>query len=261
MPVVLNAREVFRFAVEHVEAMKGHGPSGLRDFVQVLLATEGRRTRRWGIVGRAVETGTDVVARLLSPTDELVDQGLVALGIGMQPGFGEVTSPSSNETSIVLWVGDGTSSALLGADLERGSEGWTAVVDRGSPDGTRASLIKVPHHGSSDADEPRIWSELATDAPVNAVTRYTRLAEPLPRPDDVDRLTARSGPLHIAGEVPERLTPTSNEFDLHLQVASLTGVVAARGPVGQVRARALNSGTWETETFGVVEVATPGRAH
>jgi Metallo-beta-lactamase superfamily len=257
MSIVLNEREVFRFAVEHVKSMEGRAPSGLRDFVDVLRAIEGRRIRRWGMVGRSVETGTDVVVRLLSPSDELVDRGLAALGMHLEPGFGEVTSPPSNRTSIVLWVSRGTACALLGADLEAGDLGWTAVLDRGSPDGAPASVIKVPHHGSSDADEPRIWSEWATPTPVNCVTRYTRLAQPLPREDDINRLTARAGPLHIAGRLPDRLRGESVDFDVHLQVASTEGVRPARGPVGMIRARSNENGAWSVEPYGAVEVAQP----
>jgi len=193
--------------------------------------------------------------RPLSPVHETVDEGFAALGAAMAPGFGEVTSVSSNRTSIVLWLSWGGRCALLGADLEAGPNGWTAVLDGGAPDDERASVIKVPHHGSFDADEPRIWSEFASECPVNAVTRYTRLVSPLPRREDVERLAARPGDLNIAGSLPERLQPAHSAFDLHLEVASGTGLRWAHGPVGVIRARSSSPEDWRVERFGAVETA------
>jgi hypothetical protein len=258
MPIVLNKREVFRFAVEHVEAMEGRGPSGLRDFVEVLGVTSGRRTRRWGMLDRSVATGTAAEARLLAPTDEMVDAGIAALGVHLDPGFGEVSEIDSNRMSIVLWVSNGARAALLGADLENGEDGWPAVLRKGSPTGARASLIKIPHHGSTDADEARIWTELLTDSPVNTVTRFTKKRDPLPLATDVQRLTERAGALHIAGAVPERLRPEQDAFDLHLEVAAVGGLRPAYGPIGVIRARSTaEPDGWSIHSFGEVETALP----
>jgi hypothetical protein len=257
MPIVLQQREIMRFAVVHNKRMEGRGPSGLRDFQAVMEQTEGRKVRRWGMAGRRIERKTRASVKLLSPTDELIDRGLAALGLELaQPGFGEVTL-TSNATSIVLWVSreNPNAAALLGADLETGDLGWTAVLDRGHPSGPRGSLVKVPHHGSEDADEPRIWDEMLTEEPVNCVTRYTRLTTPLPRGEDIERLTKRAGVLRIAGATPERLTD-SHEWALQLQAATGGRISEARGPVGLIRARFdTDDDNWRVEEFGAVEVA------
>ena len=64
-----------------------------------------------------------------------------------------------NQLSVVLWLKVGVLHVLLGADLEHVSgatEGWKAIVDSGERPGGRAGFYKVPHHGSENADCPRV---------------------------------------------------------------------------------------------------------
>lgn len=59
----------------------------------------------------------------------------------------------ANHVSVALWVTVGESHILLGADLENHPNkdvGWKAVVLKHNPK-ERATIIKVPHHGSHDA--------------------------------------------------------------------------------------------------------------
>ena len=252
LPAVLSDNELVSFAVEHDEAMEGIAPSGLRDFVRVLRATKGRKVRRWGSAGHSIETETSTVIRLLSPTHDLIDEALTVLGINHAPGEREVTSVESNRTSIVLWIERGDAVALLGADLEATESGWTSVVDAHDPAGNRASLVKVPHHGSDDADDPRIWEVMCSRHTFNVTTRYTRLKNPRPRPTDVQRLLDRTGGLHVAGELPERLRLDASAFDLHLDAASETGI-RELGQVGAVRLRRRPGASWSFEAFGFVE--------
>ncbi len=251
LPSVLSDKELIAFAVEHVDAMEGLAPSGLRDFVRVLRVTKGRKIRRWGSAGHAIATGTATTVRLLSPTHEFIDEALTILGINHAPGEREVASVDSNCTSIVLWVDSGDAVALLGADLEATENGWTSVVDAHDPACSLASVVKVPHHGSEDADESRVWERMCSERIFDVTTRYTRLKEPLPPGADVKRLVDRVGGLHVAGELPARLRRDASAFDLHLDAASKTGI-RKLGKVGLFRLRHKPGAPWSFHTFGEV---------
>lgn len=251
LPAVLNDHELVAFAVEHDDAMTGVAPSGLRDFRNVMRLTKGRRVRRWGSAGHTMDTGGPTTVRLLAPTHDFIDKSLTVLGINHAAGDREVASIESNPTSIVLWITCGEARALLGADLEATEAGWTSVVDSHEASQGRAQTFKVPHHGSCDADEPRIWEEMLVD-PINVTTRFTKLTHPLPLGRDVQRIVSKSGNFHVAGEIPSRLQHGADAFDLHLDAASQTGI-RSFGKLGVVRLRSRPKGEWAFESFGAVE--------
>ena len=207
LPCVLSDKELIAFAVEHDDAMEGLAPFGLRDFVCVLRVTEGRKIRRLGSAGHAIETGTSTTVRLLSPTHEFIDEALTVLGINHTPGEREVASVDPNCTSIVLWVDSGDRDRSSGADLEATENGWTSVVDAHDPGCSLASVVRVPHHGSEDADEPRTWERMCSDRTFDVTTRYTRLKEPLPRAADVKRLCRQGGRAACGGRPSCAATP------------------------------------------------------
>jgi len=62
-----------------------------------------------------------------------------------------------------------------------------------------ARMFKVPHHGSSDADEVAIWNDhLRADA-VYAVTRFNNGDRSLPGDDDRARMRGRNPAGHVVG--------------------------------------------------------------
>lgn len=97
---------------------------------------------------------------------------------------------SPNQVSVVLRVEIGDISVLLGSDLDR--RGWLKILhDRTRRRGT-ASVFKVPHHGSENADDPRVWEELLTPDPVALLTPWQRGGRTLPSSQDVQRILART---------------------------------------------------------------------
>jgi hypothetical protein len=120
------------------------------------------------------------------------------------PGF------STNDTSVVLWVEAGPVRALLGADLEHAGhagEGWLAVLAC-HKDPNEAFLFKVPHHGSSNADCPEVWTRVLENNPIAVVTPFNRGTTRLPRESDLVRLRKRTDRLYLtaagAGREPSR---------------------------------------------------------
>jgi len=125
----------------------------------------------------------------LSPGDEVFQQFLTSVG-GLIPGRGEnkkrIRSFSPNEVAVALWVECNGSSLLLGADLER--KGWVAILADTDRLPGKASVYKIPHHGSSNADEPAVWEQMLEDEPVAILAPWRRGLRALPTEQDIDRI-------------------------------------------------------------------------
>jgi beta-lactamase superfamily II metal-dependent hydrolase len=146
-----------------------------------------------------------------------------------------------NLTSIVLWIESATHSVLLGGDLERHPEyGWSRAISetaevRGP---SRAGLVKIPHHGSADADEPDMWGLLLEPNPEAVLTPF---GAQLPRDQDVARLKQRTSHLRVAaGPQWSRWTSIGTTITTAIPGA----VIDAPSEIGYVRYRALDAG-WE----------------
>jgi hypothetical protein len=116
---------------------------------------------------------------------------------------------SPNEASIALWLAVGQYNLLLGSDLEEQSDprdGWQVIVsEHGAKSRLPAQLIKVPHHGSKNADNASVWGTMLTSDACAILTPFRR--QKLPRPEDLQRLVARSRPLYITADPAGRRLP------------------------------------------------------
>lgn len=105
-----------------------------------------------------------------------------------------------NDLSVAARVEAGPVKLLLGADLENklpGNFGWNAVLLSDHRHTLhKADAFKVAHHGSSNADDERVWSSLLQPNPVAVVTPYSKLASPLPTDSDVSRIKSRTTRLY-----------------------------------------------------------------
>jgi hypothetical protein len=253
IPAVLDNDEAFEFAYAHVEAERSRPtPSGLREFVSVTSGLAPGVTR-YAVPGRNVATGTGATIDVLSPHDEIVRRGFAALGITQRPGFGEVSSPKPNETSIVLWVTWNDGRVLLGADLENSQWGWNAVLAQGPARHGPARLIKVPHHGSPDAHNDEVFSRLCSEDVWSATTRYTPGVTPRPSTEDRDRLRVLSDMGWVCGAEGPSKRDAQDLEELHeLQLAE-DGLWPFHGEIGLLRVRYVPAAGWTATRWGVVE--------
>ena len=132
----------------------------------------------------------------------------------------------------------GPTSMLLGADLEKADNpltGWTAVLAHAKPT-TKASIVKVPHHGSRGAHHDDVWNEMVDDDAVAIVTPWVLMDGHLPTTEDLVRLRG------VAQRVYLTAMPTRGRVRKDSAVEKLITKVAGvrveelRG-WGQVRAR------------------------
>lgn len=102
---------------------------------------------------------------------------------------------SPNDLSVAILVQAGIHNLLLGADLENTTAeqfGWKAVLRSTLRPTEKASVFKLAHHGSVNADHEGIWERMLVSQPAVVVTPYSKLAMPLPRESDVQRVKRRT---------------------------------------------------------------------
>ena len=102
-----------------------------------------------------------------------------------------VPRPKRNPSSVVVWVRVGAAAVLLGADLERSSDqsqGWQGIVASTGRPTERGHVIKVPHHGSEDAHDDAMWTELLNPQPLAVLTPFRQGNVALPRETDSARI-------------------------------------------------------------------------
>ena len=185
--------------------------SGIDEFVHIFRLLEERKKRgvrfnapKLALVDRLLfrdhisvgETTIEAKILSLSPSDEAVFQALLAfekLFPDKLESKKRITSPSSNHASVVLWCAIGDSRILLGADLECTANprtGWSVIINDSSSFDQKASVFKVPHHGSKNAHYDGVWNRVLIQNPFAILTPYNRGAKRLPSPDDIARITS-----------------------------------------------------------------------
>jgi beta-lactamase superfamily II metal-dependent hydrolase len=112
------------------------------------------------------------------------------------PNVGERLLPLKDElhnyiASAILLVA-GQVRVILGSDLESGTTdqmGWRGVLSNPDRHNLSADLVKVAHHGSSNAHSQRAWQLHGEGGlPLAALTPWNRGAKPLPQDSDIERL-------------------------------------------------------------------------
>lgn len=192
----------------------------------------------------------------LSPSDASVMSALEEIR-SLLPSEGspkrKAVAQHPNGTCIVLSIRLNTTVVILGADLEAGrdpTKGWKAIVSSTGRVHPVAHYFKVPHHGSSNADEPSAWAGLLRPAPVAVVTPYRALREPIPTRDDVRRLLTRTNNLYCAGSRTGIKIP-SRPSNVQKLVGGKLHVIDGR--LGHVRVRFSPSAAPTMEIFGSAE--------
>jgi hypothetical protein len=250
-PYVVDTKKLVKIALTARLAAASDGRGrGVDAFGEVLVALKERGQPPE--VARSKQTllqDGEIHIRALSPTCAAIEAGLASVGKELlsEPSKGTVaTAVKPNLTSMVLWVETATHRVLLGADLEaHASYGWAAAVEdsRTLLLGGRAQLLKVPHHGSDDADDDLIWTELLDSRPDAVVTPYGPSRRP--REPDLERLMARPCKLKIAAGPNWKGWPVAAQVNPTL-VAEQSSL--QRG-VGVVRYKATSQGGWDVTSL------------
>ena len=223
-----TVRSEYRHVMEEVMRRKITPPLIYGDALKVLY----ERPAAPGVAGARV------IALSPSDTARLRAQHIVAKGLARADERMTLRAGDPNEAAIALWIEVGTTRVLLGADVTIGPEGcgWKGILSYFQPS-ERASLFKIPHHGSQNAHHDAVWDQLLNPEPVALVAPYRPLKNPLPTPADVSRILTHSPEAYITA--PSK-TPAQSQSTQRAgrSLASIArNVRKPWGLVGQVQAR------------------------
>ena len=161
---------------------------------------EGSLVAEWRASTLAHGKATRLLA--LSPSSKRFDRFLHAIGAEL------AALPKKSKTRLDSGRNDLSIASLLGADLEHDDDpnlGWNAVVNDRVGRGPKAVMFKVPHHGSKDAHNDKVWSELLSEDVVSVVTPWRVAGRRLPQDKDKSRISGLSKRAYLTAETPHAL--------------------------------------------------------
>ena len=248
-------REEFLAAVR---ALEGRHVAAFGSGVQEIHGTfsrlrEAGAVPTWAVANRRIFATGACQVWSLAPADDAFVGFLRELG-RLTPAAGQVEtrirSLSPNGVAVVLWITVGDTVVLLGSDLER--YGWSAIVHDAARPGGRASVFKVPHHGSENADEPVVWERMLEPEPFAMITPWKRGGRIVPSPRDRRRILSRTANAYVSARADSTASVRRRPAMVERMVRQ-AGVRLRRMPTpdGVRLRRRIGSGTsWEVERFG-----------
>ncbi len=215
---------------------------------------EAGSTPTWAIANRRLLAQGPCEIWSLTPADAAIVNFLRALG-RLVPEAGEAAtrlpSLSPNRVAVVLWITVGDIAVLLGSDLER--DGWSTVVrDRDRPAG-RASVFKVPHHGSANAHEPDVWKDMLDPDPVAVITPWKRGGRVVPNRRDKQRILDETENAFVSAAADSAAQVRRRDTMVERTVRE-SGIRLRRTQTPEdgvrLRRRIGSGATWQVERFG-----------
>ena len=159
-----------------------------------------------------------------------------------------------NQVAVVLWIKIENISILLGADLEETKDsgtGWSVIVDSSTKPSGKACVFKVPHHGSRNADQPKVWSEILEEEPFALVTPFVGGGTNLPTRRDTERICGRTPNAYSSANPLERHTRKrygAVEKTIRETVRKMRTISATTGHV-RLRRKIFDKNNWTVELF------------
>lgn len=158
-----------------------------------------------------------------------------------------------NRSAVVLLVAVGGLSILLGSDLEEekdASRGWSVIVNSSIRPASRASLHKIPHHGSMNAHHPGVWSTMLTRDPLAVLSPFGWGNVDLPTRGDVDRICSLTPNAYSTAKYRDR-KPKKRDSTVEKTIReTVKQLRQTNTSVGHVRFRAKKADSWKIELFG-----------
>lgn len=153
-----------------------------------------------------------VQMKALSPSSSTVNNTMIDIvkSLASSTNTRKLRRLSPNDLSVAVQVSTGNRDLLLKADLENSTEhlgGWKAVLASKFRPQTSSSIVKIGHHGSENAYNPDVWTNMINADSTSVVTPFTKLASPLPGDGDVKRLKKHNTNLYATTWPPRSVPP------------------------------------------------------
>ncbi len=229
--------------------------SGLRE-IRDVFTTLGSRAKKptFALANRLIHSQGECQIWSLSPGDADFSNFLRSVG-ALSPDAGQtktrIPSVSPNEVGIVVWINVRDANLLLGSDSEKGA--WLEILQNRQPIG-QASVFKVPHHGSADAHEERVWKEMLVTEPFAVLTPWWRGGRALPTRQDVRRILAQTSNAFATSNARLTVQSAKRRDGMVDRTIRESNVTIRRQPIlaGAVRLRHVlgSRSKWKVEMFG-----------
>lgn len=253
----LRRQEIVAFVVQQETATGALG-SGLDEFRRVLRTCRERgATVLWAKANLPLyplPPGETPRVVALSPSEDAFERSIESLIEAATASKSTLprryrAPEGPNGASVAATIRIGEHAVLAGADLDASvnkETGWDAVIAYAKPP-VKASLVKVPHHGSAGAHRDAFWTELADKGGVAIVTPWTRGGNYLPTSADLSRLRSLAEPLLLTAT--PRVSRARKNPELEKMIRRLHGErVSELVGWGHVRARMRSSeGAWRID--------------
>ncbi|NVN93986.1 MAG: MBL fold metallo-hydrolase [Bacteroidetes bacterium] len=162
-----------------------------------------------------------------------------------------------NEKSVALLICVNKHFILLGSDLEVSSDirkGWLCILDNCQCINLKkASLFKLPHHGSENSYHKRIWDELVLPNTIAKITPWN-LGTKLPKDKMLETFLEHTENLFITSLISNNNTAKKRERSISKAISKFNNTLyEVKYNFGIVRSRLnlLNDNEkWQTDLFG-----------
>jgi len=147
---------------------------------------------------------------------------------------------SANDVAVALLVQVGAMAAVLGSDLQADTgpnRGWQAVLASPNRPQVKARVLKVPHHGSKNADHPGVWQQMLEPSPFALLTPFSSGISPLPTETDRQRLLGRTPNLFCTARATSWAPPRRSQAVERTMKEVAIKRRGISGPMGQVTLR------------------------
>ena len=213
-------------------------------------------TTTWASANRRIYSQEDCEVWSLSPSDLMYETFLRRMGT-LLPRQGQpkrrIPSLEPNDASVVVLIEVGVTAVLLGADLEQA--GWAIILDDEQRVGRKASVFKVPHHGSEDAQDDRLWSEMLEESPFAVLAPWRKGGYALPTKQGARRILEFVDKAYItAPPIPDLGRPIRRRSRTVTRTIEEAGVrLYSRVPSSamvSLRKKIVSTSEWSVELFG-----------
>lgn len=187
--------------------------TGICDFISTFESLRSRNTPPiFAVANRKVWrkkfTGSveiDCKIYSLSPSDAEIQKAIVAIGnLLPQEESRQQRLPSTrpNHSAVVLLLNiNDEVIALFGSDLEETpnnqTTGWSVIVNSSARPESKASIFKIPHHGSTNGHSKKVWEEMLEKESCAILTPFSLAGTVLPNEDDISRILSFSSESYI----------------------------------------------------------------
>lgn len=138
----------------------------------------------------------------LSPSDQVFQGFLRSISrlVIDRGGRGELRLPdlSPNNVAIALWVRVDDVTLLLGSDLEK--RGWLEILESRERPTARASVFKIPHHGSESAYASEVWEHMLDSDPTAVLTPWRRGGHSVPNQREVGLILSHTSKAYVTAQ-------------------------------------------------------------